>query len=159
MMIMGLPIPDGIDADTRLQITTQHGDVLALDLRSVAVWCRTGHDLLPFVYRDPYDPDLPDEPRPLRQAHLTVIGDRIVEGEPNIPLEVAAHVLFSDRLDGGLEPGMFTTLLLDAWKFADVDNTRRLAQAFPDYAAAIRLMQQPDGVDTLRKIARGEPTG
>lgn len=67
--------------------------------------------------------------------------------------ETAAHVLFQERL-GGWPPSTFSAKLLDLWTSADTDNAERLADGFPEYAAAIALLKsgQP-GIDQLRAIA------
>lgn len=75
--------------------------------------------------------------------------------DPEISTDVAAHVLFQERL-GGWPPSTFSTKLLDAWTSADTANAERLAVAFPDYAAAIALVRSGQtGIDQLRAIADG----
>ncbi|MFE1849915.1 hypothetical protein [Streptomyces sp. NPDC059489] len=70
-----------------------------------------------------------------------------------IPSDVAAHVLWQDRL-GGWPPSTFSTKLLDAWTSADTANAERLAIGFPDYAAAIALVKSgQQGIQQLRAIA------
>lgn len=73
---------------------------------------------------------------------------------PTIPPEVAAHVLWQfDR--GGYQPGTFTQHLLSALGAADEDNFCRLADAFPEYAAAVAAIKyDPDGVAILQKAAK-----
>lgn len=74
-------------------------------------------------------------------------------GPVTIPAEVAAHVLFQERL-GGWPPSTFTTKLLDTWTSADTPNAERLAVGFPEYGAAIALMRSGGaGVEQLRAIA------
>ena len=81
--LMGVPLPEGIPDDVILSVTTSDGPVLQLTLIMAALLARTqGRSLLPFVYRDPYDPELPDAPRPLRRASLAIIDDRIAETQP-----------------------------------------------------------------------------
>ncbi|MFD9192940.1 hypothetical protein ACFWCA_32600 [Streptomyces phaeochromogenes] len=72
---------------------------------------------------------------------------------PTISMETAAHVLFQERL-GGWPPSTFASKLLDLWTSADTDNAEHLADAFPEYAAAIALLKsgQP-GIEQLRAIA------
>jgi hypothetical protein len=50
--------------------------------------------------------------------------------------QVARHCLWFFGYSGGYEPGSFTHNLLRALSTADSGNFRRLAQAFPEYAAA-----------------------
>lgn len=74
-------------------------------------------------------------------------------GASNISAEVAAHVLFQERL-GGWPPSTFSSKLLDAWTSADTPNAERLAAAFPEYAAAIALVRSgTQGIEQLRDIA------
>lgn len=73
---------------------------------------------------------------------------------PPIPQEVARHVLWHFGADGGIEPGSFVARLLDAITAADMVNTARLAEAFPEYVAAVVGAQMdPDGIANLQKIA------
>ncbi|MFD3310095.1 hypothetical protein [Streptomyces sp. NPDC058694] len=75
--------------------------------------------------------------------------------EPTIGSEAAAHVLFQERL-GGWPASTFASKLLDLWTSADTGNAEHLADAFPEYAAAIALLKsgQP-GIEQLRAIADG----
>lgn len=76
---------------------------------------------------------------------------------PTIPPDVAAHVLFHYGRDGGYQAGSFTTALLTAMGTADPSNLDRLAAGFPDYVAAVTAIQyDPDGVERLQAIVRGE---
>lgn len=76
--------------------------------------------------------------------------------EVTIPADIAAHVLFQERL-GGWPPSTFPSKLLDAWTSADTDNADRLAAAFPEYAAAIALMRSgAQGIEQLKAIADGQ---
>jgi hypothetical protein len=71
----------------------------------------------------------------------------------DIPTEVAAHVLFQERL-GGWPPSTFAAKLLNAWTSADTRNAERLATGFPEYAAAIALVRSgQQGIARLRAIA------
>lgn len=72
---------------------------------------------------------------------------------PTISAKAAAHVLFHEAL-GGWPPSTFAAKLLNLWTSADTDNAEHLADAFPEYAAAIALVKsgQP-GIDRLRAIA------
>jgi hypothetical protein len=58
----------------------------------------------------------------------------------------------------GKEPGSFTKLLMQTIKSADPGNQRKLAQGFPDYVAAMQLLDNPEhyerAVDELAAIAR-----
>ncbi|AQS70874.1 hypothetical protein [Streptomyces pactum] len=88
-------------------------------------------------------------------AEAAKMLDAITAGQPaaEIPMETAAHVLWQDRL-GGWPPSTFATKLLSLWTSADTDNAARLAVAFPDYAAAIALVNSgQDGIQQLRAIA------
>ncbi|MGW0012436.1 hypothetical protein ACWDVX_22170 [Streptomyces tendae] len=75
------------------------------------------------------------------------------ETEVTIPIETAAHVLWTEAL-GGWPPSTFATKLLSLWTSADTDHAARLAVAFPEYAAAIALVKSgQDGIQQLRAIA------
>lgn len=75
---------------------------------------------------------------------------------PTIPAETANHVLWHFG-HGGYQPGTFTEKLLAALCAADMDNKAKLADAYPDYAAAVIAIEyDPDGVTNLQRIARGE---
>jgi hypothetical protein len=74
-----------------------------------------------------------------------------------IPPDVAAHVLFHYGRDGGYQAGSFTTALLAVMGTADPSNLDRLAAGFPDYVAAVTAIQyDPDGVERLQAIVRGD---
>lgn len=76
---------------------------------------------------------------------------------PTIPPDVAAHVLFHYGREGGYQAGSFTTALLNAMGTADPTNLDRLAAGFPGYVAAVTAIQyDPDGVERLQAIVRGE---
>jgi hypothetical protein len=76
---------------------------------------------------------------------------------PTIPAETARHVLWHFGADGGWQPGSFTQRLLDAFAAADMENTAKLAGAYPDYAAAFMAAQlDPDGIANLQRIAGAE---
>lgn len=72
--------------------------------------------------------------------------------------EVANEVLFHLGY-GGYPPGGFIDALLKAWGRADPRNHRRLAAAFPEYAGAVELAQQPGGIDQLSVLAQGRLEG
>lgn len=75
---------------------------------------------------------------------------------PTITPETANHVLFHFGR-GGYQPGSFTTHLLSAFATADEVNFHRLADAFPEYGAAVAAIQyDPQGVTTLQAIASGK---
>lgn len=72
---------------------------------------------------------------------------------PTISTEVAAHVLWTER-KGGWPPSTFAEKLLNLWTSADTANADHLADAFPEYAAAIALLRSGEqGVQQLRAIA------
>lgn len=76
---------------------------------------------------------------------------------PTITPDVAAHVLFHYGRDGGYQAGSFTTALLNAMGTADPANLDRLAAGFPEYVAAVTAIHyDPDGVERLQRIVRGE---
>jgi hypothetical protein len=84
-----------------------------------------------------------------REMHLALEET----AEVTIPMETAAHVLWTER-KGGWPPSTFAAKLLDLWTSADTDNAERLADGFPEYAAAIALMRSGEqGVQQLRAIA------
>lgn len=69
--------------------------------------------------------------------------------------EIANQVLFHYG-HGGYPAGGFISKLLTAWGSADPSNSARLASVFPDYGAALALVNEPGGMDLLRQIA-GRP--
>lgn len=71
-----------------------------------------------------------------------------------IPADVAAHILWHEGHGGHVSE--FAYRLLDTWSHADDVNTGRLAAAFPDYAAALDLLREPDGVGRLQALAAGK---
>lgn len=76
---------------------------------------------------------------------------------PTIPPDVAAHVLFHYGREGGYQAGSFTTALLTAMGTADPSNLDKLAAGFPEYVAAVTAIHyDPDGVERLQRIVRGE---
>lgn len=78
--------------------------------------------------------------------------------DTRITIDAANHVLYHVR-EGGYPPGGFITALLEAWDRADLDNSARLAIAFPAYGAALALyLRDPAGVQQLRIIANGGET-
>jgi hypothetical protein len=80
-----------------------------------------------------------------------------VQTAPPIPQTVARHVLWHFGREGGIEPGTFIARLLDAIAAADMVNTARLAEGFPEYVAAVVGAQMdPDGITNLQKIAAGK---
>lgn len=86
-LALGASTPDGIPGNIWIIVQTPDGPVLQLSLVYAAVAARTGQELLPFVYRDPYDHEEPDRPRPLRRARLVIVDEGIVPEEPaNIPV-------------------------------------------------------------------------
>lgn len=75
---------------------------------------------------------------------------------PSIPAETANHVLFHFGR-GGYQAGRFTQHLIAALAAADMTNKAKLANAYPDYAAAVIAIEyDPDGVANLQRVARGE---
>ena len=73
---------------------------------------------------------------------------------PTIPAEIARHVLWHYGQDGGHQPGSFTQRLMEAFAAAEMVNTAKLANAYPDYAAAfIAANLDPDGIAHLQRIA------
>ena len=73
-----------------------------------------------------------------------------------ISQEEAAHVLFHFRGEG-YQPGSFVEALLLAFSRADVGNRLALRRGFPSYYEAMNLAQNdPDGIDKLRAIFKGE---
>ncbi|MEU5580992.1 hypothetical protein ABZ791_30415 [Streptomyces huasconensis] len=74
-----------------------------------------------------------------------------------IPRETARHVLWFFGQDGGYQPGSFTEHLLYALSFADMVNTAKIAEVYPDYAAAmVAAKLDPDGIANLQRIAGAE---
>ena len=65
--------PVSAENDVRLTIALPDGTPLLSDtLQFFGLRGRNGHEVLTFLYRDPEDPDNPDEDRPLRRARLVV---------------------------------------------------------------------------------------
>lgn len=78
---------------------------------------------------------------------------------PTISDTAAAHVLAHYGHEGGYQAGTFTQNLITAFDTADPGNFARLAEAFPEYGAAIVGMKyDPDGASVLQRIARGGET-
>ncbi|WP_282790841.1 hypothetical protein [Streptomyces sp. CC224B] len=76
---------------------------------------------------------------------------------PTIPAETARHVLWHFGQEGGHRPGSFTQRLMETFAAADMPNTAKLANAYPDYAAAFLAAQyDPDGITALQRIASGQ---
>ncbi|MCX4596170.1 hypothetical protein OG819_42915 [Streptomyces sp. NBC_01549] len=76
---------------------------------------------------------------------------------PTIPPDIAAHVLFHYGREGGYQAGGFTESLVTAIDRADPPNRDRLALGFPEYVAAVVAIQyDPNGVERLQAIVRGE---
>lgn len=76
--------------------------------------------------------------------------------QPAITAETARHVLWVFGTEGGFRPGTFTQKLLELLAYADEANTAKLAIAFPEEAAAVRLAKYEEtGSDQLKKIAAG----
>ncbi|MGP3914378.1 hypothetical protein [Nonomuraea sp. 10N515B] len=76
--------------------------------------------------------------------------------EVEIPLEVAAHVLFHFGR-GGWPPSGFKATLMLAIAQADVVGRGRLALGFPEYVAAFNMAQlTDDGTAKLQAIVGGE---
>jgi hypothetical protein len=104
----------------------------------------------------------PDMPEDMRANLVYGLGQEIAKFMPNgeatatdISSEVAAHVLFQERL-GGWPPSTFASKLLNLWTSADTDNADRLAAAFPEYGAALALLKSGQtGIEQLRAIADG----
>ncbi|MFJ2676341.1 hypothetical protein [Streptomyces sp. NPDC087525] len=77
---------------------------------------------------------------------------------PTIPAETANHVLYHFGR-GGYDAGNFTKYLIFALTAADMTNKAKLAEVYPDYAAAVIAMEyDPDGAAHLQRIAVGEAT-
>lgn len=71
-----------------------------------------------------------------------------------IPPDVAAHVLAFYGKDGGKQPGSFTEYLIHAISHADMVNTAKLAELYPDYVTAVTAAQyDPDGIAALQRAA------
>lgn len=80
-------LPAGIEPigeDVRIIVTSAAGPLLDQTLIESALAARADFGMLPaFLYRDPIDPDNPDEPRPLRRARLVLVdyGELTEAGE------------------------------------------------------------------------------
>lgn len=75
---------------------------------------------------------------------------------PTITRETAWHVLwhYGKR---GVEPGRFTSLLMQTMDAADITNFHILADAYPELGAAMAAAKNgPDGIKELQRIATGE---
>lgn len=90
--------PEGIGDDVTLTVGTPHGPVLDLPLIHAAILAR-GRDgeILPFIYRDPYDPEEPDKPRPHRLARLGMLTDQVLDGaRPPGPVTMTVRIVGGD---------------------------------------------------------------
>lgn len=102
-----------------------------------------------------FEPGMPDDMRTNLVEGIGEAMNRELQPEPTtIPSAVAAHVLFSQGR-GGYPAGSFTTQLLNTWGYADDENAARLAEGWPEYAAAFALFRQRDGIAQLTAIANG----
>lgn len=71
-----------------------------------------------------------------------------------ITMANAGHVLHVTGYDGGLEPGGFTSKLIEAMLHADEGNLERLSRGFEGLVSAVRVYKElPSGVDILRDFA------
>lgn len=99
--------------------------------------------------------DLKDDPSELFcPRHAPADGYQLTKAE--VSPEVARHVLHHFGYQDGWQAGSFTTellQLLDLWNRADYVNSAKLAAMFPDYAAALIVGGQPNGIENLRLIA------
>lgn len=69
----------------------------------------------------------------------------------------AMHVLWVMGSPDGMQPGGFIEKLIEAAIVADQNNLALLEQGFEGLVNAVRAWKTlPNGVDILRKIARGE---
>jgi len=72
---------------------------------------------------------------------------------PSIPPEAACHVL-NHYGHGGYPAGSWTEKLISLLATADELNFGLLADAFPEYGAAVTAIQyDPDGIANLQRIA------
>ena len=72
----------------------------------------------------------------------------------------AQHVLYVWDKDakGGMEPGSFTTLLIEAIIKADLTNKAKLANEYPGLVRAVSMIQNDrDGLQSLQNIAAFAP--
>jgi len=74
--------------------------------------------------------------------------------------QACRHVLY--HLDGdhelGLQPGRFTTLIIEAACQADEMNLAQLALGFPALTTAVSMYKNtPGGIDTIRRLASKAP--
>ncbi|MFL4904879.1 hypothetical protein ACJ6WF_17230 [Streptomyces sp. MMS24-I2-30] len=75
---------------------------------------------------------------------------------PTITADVAAHVL-SHFGRGGYPAGDWTESLITLIDRADMANRAKLANAFPEYGAAVLLAKYDEqGITTLTAIASGQ---
>lgn len=64
----------GIGEDVRLTITMEGGAVLDLPLIMLSMMARTNNGVvIPYVYRDPEDPETPYQERPLHYACVLIL--------------------------------------------------------------------------------------
>ena len=81
----------------------------------------------------------------------TILVDRITQRD-------AAHVLYVMGMEGGVQPGNFTTKLIEAMIAADNGNAHRLRAAFTGTMSAVDVYRRMDGgVQILQQIAAGHP--
>lgn len=68
--------------------------------------------------------------------------------------KAAAQVLYHFGY-GGYPAGSFFRSLLDAWDHADMINSAKLAQVFPEYGAALAILgDDHNGAESLREITK-----
>lgn len=80
---------------------------------------------------------------------------------PTIPADVAAHVL-SHFGRGGYPAGDWAESLISLIDRADMVHRAKLANAFPEYGAAVLMAKyDEEGIATLQRIVQGEvaPSG
>lgn len=75
---------------------------------------------------------------------------------PAIDAETANHVLAHFGHDG-YQPGSFTEQLITTIAMADMENSARLAAAYPELVGAVLIAKYDEnGIAYLQGIARGE---
>lgn len=90
-----------------------------------------------------------------RQGGVVAMSDRPIALH-TITQHDAAHVLYvlSTGEDAAMEPGGFTTKLIEAALSADQSNMERLERGFEGLISAVRAYKElPDGLTLLRKTA------
>jgi uncharacterized OB-fold protein len=76
--------------------------------------------------------------------------------DPQAAAQRVLHHAVEATDPAGVEAGSFVQALIRAFVCADRGNRSRLHQAFPAYGFVFLVLDMPDGVELVRRLARGE---